>query len=191
MVDIVPYSGTWTQWTTSTASTTASNIYIKTWNEWNTTSTITYKAVYQPRDYESFEPYVVPRATPEQIAAAEQRAVEVAQRARERQAALDAGRVRAEELLRAHLTEAQRDELERLNRFTVIAADGQEYRVYRSWAGNIRRVEQRGTVKREVEELCVHPRTRVPTEDSMLAQKLMLETIPEELRRIANVSRIA
>jgi hypothetical protein len=38
-----------------------------------------------------------------------------------------------------------------------------------------------------VEELCVHPGPRMPDPDTMLLQKVSLETDEAEMRRVANI----
>lgn len=93
------------------------------------------------------------------------------------------------DLLMSLLTPEQRDEYERLKRFHVVGNDGKVYRLRRGWAGNLDVVENAQS-EDVIERWCVHPRSSVPAEDNLLAQKLMLETDAGELRRIANVTPI-
>ena len=98
---------------------------------------------------------------------------------------------RAEKLLQETLSLAQREELA-LNGFftlTTIAKSGEE-RIYRIRRGRSRNVEQVDATGRRIKTLCAHPIAAVPDADTMLAQKLMLETpeMQEEFLRIANHS---
>jgi hypothetical protein len=97
----------------------------------------------------------------------------------------EAARATARELLLSLLDERQRDEYERLRRFTVIGADGEEYRIYRDGkSGNICRLNAEKTL--EVDQFCIHDYEGLPDEDTYIAQKLLLETDPQAFRRIAN-----
>lgn len=94
---------------------------------------------------------------------------------------------KAYDLLMRHLTPEQRDEYERLERFHVVAPGGNIYRIKRGSHGNIKLLEDDGEGLREVESLCVAPGGAIPAFDSMLAQKLWLETDEKEIRRVANI----
>jgi hypothetical protein len=117
--------------------------------------------------------------TPEERAAEEAR--EAARKA-EREAA---GR-RAEVLLRDALSPKQLKELNRRGYFHVVVGD-RRFRITRGRSHNIKEVDARGRILRT---LCAHPVEQVPDADTMLAQKLWLESLPEEFIKIANVVRV-
>ena len=91
---------------------------------------------------------------------------------------------RAEKLLRSCLSPQQQDELERLHHFHLIVGN-KRYRINRGRSRNIQLIDETGKV---VKHLCAHPREYVPDADTMLAQKLMLETDEESFLKIANHS---
>jgi hypothetical protein len=104
----------------------------------------------------------------------------------EREAALrerEAARRKAEELLRESLDEQQREQFDETKWFFVISQSGKRYRVRRGWAGNIDELNEADEI---VASYCIHPRERVPVEDSMLIQKLMLEADESRFLEIAN-----
>jgi len=125
---------------------------------------------------------------------------EVQQRLRDREAADQrrlqvegekaVARDRATVLLQGHLDAAQRHDLANKGFFDldVLSQDGsrKKYRINRKWSQNIQQIDPNGRV---LKTLCIHPRVQVPVEDSMLTQKLMLESgLEQELLRIANHS---
>jgi hypothetical protein len=133
-------------------------------------------------------------ATPEerQRLAAERQRLNDEHYARQRvlQEESDKAKARAIRLLRENLDEKQRADLDANGYFELEAisrnGDRRKYRIHRKWSGNIQQVDQSG---RRIKTLCIHPREATPIEDSMLAQKLMLEGGAEEdLLRIANHS---
>ncbi len=88
----------------------------------------------------------------------------------------------AEILLLENLNEEQRAEYKRLKYFRVIVGE-KIYRIKRGRVGNIELIDDAGIVAR----YCVHPAVGCPDQDTMLAQKLMLENDEKELLRLANV----
>lgn len=92
---------------------------------------------------------------------------------------------RAEELLRAHLTEEQRRQLDEQHAFVMRSELGRTYRISR---GRVRNIAQLNEDGKGIAILCAHPTMHVPDPDTMLAQKLMLETDEDSFRRIANIS---
>jgi len=97
---------------------------------------------------------------------------------------------RAEALLQEALNAKQREELAQKGFFSldVLNQNGQR-RQYRIRRGRSRNVQQVDPVSGNVlKHLCAHPRELVPDADTMLAQKLMLETAEAEFLRIANHS---
>jgi hypothetical protein len=92
---------------------------------------------------------------------------------------------RAELLLRSTLSKKQLKELDRRDYFHVTVG-GRRFRITRGRSHNIKEVDPRGRILRS---LCAHPIELVPTADTMLSQKLLLESKPEEFFKIANVQR--
>lgn len=177
----------WTAWTggttTSAANITAANstgsINSSTWGSWN----VQYGNQQQVR-----------------VATAEEQARMVADRQRANdayharqmalQAETSAAQARALRLLRENLDAKQKADLDANGYFELetISKGGErrKYRIHRKWSGNIQQVDGNGN---RIKTLCIHPREHTPVEDSMLAQKLMLEGGAEEdLLRIANHS---
>jgi hypothetical protein len=93
---------------------------------------------------------------------------------------------RAWDLLREHLDETQREQFERAGSFVVVAPSGRRYRIRSANTSNVRD-ETDGA------NYCVQFRSdpqclRIPLEDLLLAQKLLLECDEPEFLRIANRS---
>lgn len=111
-------------------------------------------------------------------------------RAIEAEAERARARERAARLLHEHLTAEQLEELSREGRFhlDVLSQDGRRrrYRINRGRSRNVQEVDPGNG--RIIKTLCAHPVAYVPDEDTMLAQKLMLETAEAEFLRIANHS---
>jgi hypothetical protein len=132
-----------------------------------------------------------PELTPEEVAAREE-ARKKAEEERELRAAEakkkeDEADRRAEELLLAHLSAEQRQEYTKDKSFSVRCARGRRYRVHRAWGGHVTRLDEKD---RPVERLCLHPRDKVPLPDNQLIAKLLLETDPERLHKIAYASAV-
>lgn len=97
---------------------------------------------------------------------------------------------RASILLQEHLTDEQKAELADKRYFTLATIDSatgerRTYRIHQGRAGNVEQVDDNG---RRLKRLCIHPNIACPDEDTMLAQKLWLETREAEFLRIANHS---
>lgn len=135
------------------------------------------------------------KRTPEQIAE------EAAQAELRRQAAIveaakvkvftDTAKARARRLLVSMLNPDQRKELEEKNHFhlTVHSRDGamKVYRIEHGYAGNVKLLGHDG---QPVKRYCIHADSRLPYEDQMLAQKLLLEANEAEFLRIANMTQL-
>lgn len=186
----------WTVWTETYGTTavvtprivnqTATNTQV--WGAWNNTyaaGTITIGAALPPA---------------RQLTEAEREAARVARAAederwRARNAAVQAeeakAKDRAEKLLQESLDGKQRAELAAKGYFEldVISNNGssRRYRIHRQWSHSIQQIDP--SSGKRLKTLCIHPGMQVPIADSMLAQKLMLESgMEEELLRIANHS---
>lgn len=196
----------WYSWINSTVSTTASTAMTDMiWAHWigtgdDTTGCTTTNAIWyawQPYYSNQLDPSINP---PVELSAEQREAL--AQAERERHAAAEALRLRAEEqareaarlaaeadrraeaLLQAQLNAAQQAEFAENRSFTVVTQNGgRRYRIRYGWAGNIERLDEQG---RPIEKLCVHPKQLVPFCDNLLTQKLFLECAEEEFLRIAN-----
>lgn len=86
---------------------------------------------------------------------------------------------KAYRLLLAHLDTKQRREFRSKGSFVIEGSDGRLYRIHKKWAYGITTGDH---------ELCAHPR-HIPIYDSMLAQKLLLETNASHLHNIAYTKR--
>jgi hypothetical protein len=93
---------------------------------------------------------------------------------------------RAEALLVRHLNEQQREDLRTKNHFFV-EVRGEKYKISRGRSGNVQQIDKDGQA---IRQFCIHPREYVPDADTMLAQKLFLETDPDGFHRIANVTNL-
>jgi len=127
----------------------------------------------------------------EQLQEMRRRQADYTRQAIEAEAERAKARERAEKLLHENLDDKQRAELAEKGYFELdaISANGQRrrYRIHRKWSGNIHQIDPSNGQR--LKTLCIHPREATPVEDSMLAQKLMIEGgMEEELLRIANHS---
>jgi len=91
---------------------------------------------------------------------------------------------RARRLLLRHLSEDQRHEYVNSGSFHVQGESGRLYKLSHKWAGNIEVVTK--PWGDPLATLCIHPIERIPIEDSLLAQKLLIESDEDELHAIAN-----
>jgi hypothetical protein len=184
----------WFTWSTTTNTTTA-NDWV--WNKWtldNGTASTTYKLDTTWTDWNitadwKLNHVAAPVLTEEQRAEqrrqAEAREAEYAERARVQAKEAAEAQERAKALLASVLSRGQRVSLRTRGYFTVRCESGQRYRVKRGWSHNVERVVRRGRQWVPVESLCIHPRETVPTDDNLVAQKLMLETDEQAFRTIA------
>jgi hypothetical protein len=168
---------TWTQWNQTAA--TAGNV-INLYGDYQTahTSALTaesWKAEYWYRWVNQQEETAEQRAERQRIQAQHD------QRARDYAAVRKAAAERAERLLEACLTSGQREQLQKNGWFVVYSKSGRAYQIRRGRARNVVEVNTRRTY-------CCHPVDNVPDADTMLAQKLMIESQEDEFLRTANVS---
>ncbi len=93
--------------------------------------------------------------------------------------------IKAKALLHHNLTREQRWDLRASKSFTIVGKDGRTYRITEGTASNVYLLENGVETKR----LCVVAKdVDLPVYDLMLAQKLMLESIPDAFWKIAVVS---
>ncbi len=168
-----------------TASSTGTSAQIwGAWNEAYGSGTITIGAAMPTRILSEAEHEAarVARATDE----AKWRERNAAAQAEEEKA-----KDRAEKLLLESLNAKQSAELRANGYFEldVISKNGnsRRYRIHRRWSHSIHQIDP--SSGQRLKTLCIHPGMQVPIADSMLAQKLMLESgMEEDLLRIANHS---
>lgn len=131
-----------------------------------------------------------PQLSPEEELQAQTRVQQEWQlRAQAEEAERQRARERAAIILREHLTDAQKAELADKRYFTIrtLRPQGEEriYRIHRGRSRNVEQVDQNG---KRLKTLCIHPDISCPDEDTMLAQKLLLESEEDQFLRIANHS---
>lgn len=177
----------WPAWveTHRGTKTLTSNATWIVWNQARTTSTITTGSNLLARDVQiSDEEYQARRVREE--------AARVEREARYRAEAIERERAkeRALLLLREHLTDEQKAELADKRYFSLGVIDSKTgerrtYRIHQGRAGNVEQVDENG---RRLKRFCIHPDISCPDEDTMLAQKLLLQTNEAEFLRVANHS---
>lgn len=92
---------------------------------------------------------------------------------------------RAKALLLSSLTEEQAQQYDKDKSFIVIGhKTKRKYRVRHGRAGNVDLLDG----NRVRHRLCAHPELNVPDQDTMLAQKLMIECNEEHFLNLANVN---
>lgn len=190
------WNNEWVTSTNTTNATTTTSLYLPTSDEvWQ----------YWAREWERGHPYPAPAEELERrqarltqagcqglviAASSEQREQwrrleeEQRRKAEEEQKKVAEAKAKAESLLKSCLNPQQLEELERFNFFHLYVGN-KKYRIVRGRAGNVKLINEQGSI---VKTLCCHPKDRVPDADTMLAQKLMLETNEQEFLRIANHS---
>jgi hypothetical protein len=184
----VTSTATWTNWTTTTATTAGNDT---TWVLWtdatsSATTTMTWSGwINSDNVYKPIE------RTPEQRAEDERRwTTERAENARRAAVAAEDRRKACEtarRLLVSMLSHQQHEQLQRERFFEVIGRNTKRrYRIREGTHGNVRLLDEAG---REVTSYCGQP-NGVPTEDSMLAQKLQIEHDEDAFLRVANARRL-
>lgn len=161
----------WLLWNQNTAITAATSNLISPWASEGTTALT--------QDWTRW--VTVQEETAEQRAERRRFQAESEQRTRDYMAARKAAAARAEKLLETCLTSGQRESLRKNGWFVVYTKSGRGYQIRRGRARNVIEVNTKRTY-------CCHPVDGVPDADTMLAQKLMLETQEDEFLRLANVS---
>ena len=91
---------------------------------------------------------------------------------------------RGSQLLKANLTQQQREQYEGSEYFDVIGGtSGKRYRIWQGYQMNVQLLDNNG---KHLHWLCFTPQGHLPVSDVMLAQKIALEVFEEEVIRIAN-----
>lgn len=141
------------------------------------------------------------RWTPSMVRTPEEIAEEAAKAELRRQAAAieaakvkvftDTAKARARKLLFSMLNADQQKELEEKNYFHLTVHDRsgsmRVYRIEHGYAGNVKLL---GVDGQPVKRYCIHADYRLPYEDQMLAQKLLLETNEAHFLKTANMTQL-
>lgn len=169
-------SSVWGQWvnqaTTSTTSTSATttltSIHTSSETEWNAW-------VNGARFYTASRP--IPISDEDRAAI---------QRRGEARKALEVARNnRARRLLMSALNARQKADMIKHNYFYVIGGtSGHKYRINHGRVGNVKLMVN----DRVAQSWCAHPGINCPTEDTMLAQKVMLEHMEDKFKQTANIT---
>jgi hypothetical protein len=176
----------WTSWVKVHCQiTSATSATSDAWIIWNAGRRSSVGSNFRQRNVRiSDEEYQARRARDE--------AARLEREARYRAESLERERAqaRARLLLREQLTEEQKAELADKRYFSLAVLDSRtgerrNYRIHQGRAGNVEQVDDQG---RRIKRFCIHPSIACPDEDTMLAQKLLLETREDDFRRIANHS---
>lgn len=172
------------QYTFSTYQTSVTVGTSATWYAWQNAQV----GFYQQAQWAQWQGGIVSAKTKRQAAAEQARfdrqQAEARRLMEEQRAKIFEAQKRARALLMTSLSPAQRESLEKF-RFFDIEISGKTYRIHQGTHGNVRQVEN----GREIITFCAQPEG-VPTEDAMLAQKLMLETDEAAFLRVANARRL-
>lgn len=164
---------TWKLWTTTPANISTGTVtYSTAWGNWVDAQELTAE---QKAEQE--------RRNAEYAAEQERYAAQRKQLEDERQAAAE----KAEKLLKEHLNEEEKARYERAGYFLVKSHKGNLYKVKKGTHGNVIRLDP--VTNEELERLCVQP-SGVPTADANLAQKLWIEHMEDEFRKIANITKL-
>jgi hypothetical protein len=190
----------WDAWSTTTSATTASATDV--WIQWvsgavngttsATSNTITWSNWVDGVEigsHRSRRPHIEMGMSAEQrrqIAEerAEREARWAAEREEERRKRAEADE-RAMDLLRSVLNDEQNEDLAKNDYFFVKAKSGRLYRIDKGRSGNVKVVDP--VTKVWQEKLCVHQQENVPYGDTMLMQKLLIETAEDIFRQYANI----
>jgi hypothetical protein len=154
-----------------------------------------YSTGWQDCDHATMKKYGRVRETPEQAADRAAKA-ELARQAQaiedaKRKVFTDTAKSRARRLLFSMLNPDQQKELEEKNHFHLTVHDRsgsmRVYRIEHGYAGNVKLI---GVDGQPVKRYCIHADSRLPYEDQMLAQKLLLETNEEHFLKTANMTQL-
>ncbi len=181
----------WKNWIRTGYTTSATTTGHQVWTIWNQATAITAASFYETTlDIRESQAYETDRLTHRGRVSPEERArrdaaelLAVADGHKRLEAKKEANR-KAELLLRSCLTQQQLDDLDQKKCF-YLYSKGRKYRIDRGQHGNVKLL---GEQDRVLESYCIQPKGGLPDADAMLAQKLLLETDPEQFRQISNVT---
>jgi hypothetical protein len=175
-------SVTWAAWSGSYIATgSSSSITITSdaiWTSWNVlttgSSTLSVIQSYPSQLRQESDIEKAQRIARDKLYAEERAKEEVARKR---------ATLRARKLLVDHLSPAQREDYEKKGHFFLYTNKGRKYRIDQGTHGNVKLIDV--TSGDVLGRYCSQP-SGVPTEDSMLAQKLYLEIDEDEFVRQAN-----
>lgn len=172
-------STTWVGWSADRGTNTVTGV----WTVWAGTDNGTGGAApYRTATYPAPTPVTPP--TEAELAAQATRQRERAKELKDREKERATAEKKAHRLLRYHLTPEQRREYQREDSFRI-EVNGRCYRIRKGRAGNVDLIDAEGN---RLRNYCIHPTAQVPNEDTMLAQKLLLEADEAAFLRTANMS---
>lgn len=191
-------SNVWSMWASNTITHSVTS-NAETWVRWQTLdgqagvirspAGLSITSHYAERERQ-LERYKVEESEEQKKARADQEArwrAEEVERQRKYQEEIqrqaDANK-RAMSLLHSCMTPEQRECLRQHKYFIVVARSGRRYRIDEGTHGNVRVIDKNGSI---LERLCIQP-NGVPLGDSMLAQKLLIETAEDVFRQHANIT---
>ncbi len=183
--DCTSSSDTWRVWTNTSASTASTVSYPSeaVWLKWNT-----HNQRYDVQKSADWQPRQLTKEEVEQREKEYQERLRIAEaKAREEEKLRKAAEQRAKKLLLQNLNLEQKLAYNREKKFQVKAPSGKLYEIRHGWAGNVDELNPQG---KPINRFCIHPRMQVPIPDSLLAQKLLLETDEEQFRKTANITQL-
>lgn len=178
-------TGTWGYWCSNGTSTATTNCATST--TWATWSAAANHVIRYRQSQQAPPKQLTPEEQVEIAAKREAEAIALKAKREKEEADRKAASERAERLLAAQLTDEQKASYLKDRTFIVTAADGTKFRIKLGRAGNVEELNDAG---KPIARLCIHPTEFVPDGDTVLAQKLMLETDPKAFRKIANRTEI-
>lgn len=180
----------WTYWTTTTATSTT-NVVQPQWYEWQNAGTASYKIAVCGRGVYDLPAQETAEQRAERLERQAAERAKWAREARRHKIRAEVAAIRARRLLDEILTADQAEQYERDRYFELAVHDSRtgsvrRFRVSHGRSGNVAEIDESGHVRRRA---CIHPYgVNEPTEDTLAAQKLLLETNLEEFERVANWS---
>lgn len=193
MVGIINTATSGTVWSVWTTTPTTTSTLIDVWPMWTrgttsaTTAVSNQITVVTGNDTwgywcEGTPVHLEPRS-PQQTEAMQRAAAESTARLLEAERKRAEAEARAEQLLIENLSLVQRLEYAQTRSFVVDGHAGRRFRIRHGRSGNVDLVGPDGRIS---ERLCAHPNEMVPNADTMLAQKLMLDSDEALFLRVAN-----
>lgn len=168
----------WQSWVIDSGTSASSSDSV--WQIWTSADSTVGGTTYQ-RSYDYYPPEP---ETEEERQAREERERQRMERLEAARREREEAQRKAQELLKEILDEEQRAQFEETEWFFVISQSGKRYRIRKGWTGNVDELNEEGLI---VARYCIHPQmTSIPTEDSLVVQKLMLEADESRFLEIAN-----
>lgn len=179
----ITHTTTWANWNnafvrqviTQSSAVTSTNV----WQRWVDVSPYGYPVRREP-----FRERVQVQESEEQRRARELERQHREEQYRKQQEESRLALERARALLLSCMTPEQQDTFTNRSYFDVKAKSGRVYRLNAGTHGNIHVIDKNGKV---IERLCIQP-GGVPLGDSLLTQKLMIETAEDIFRQHANIT---